>query len=69
MKISTSNVLKGKVIEIREGTAMGVIVLDIGGGNIISSVNTMDSIRQFGLKVGSDAYAVFKATSVLIAVD
>jgi len=69
MKISTGNMLKGKVVEIKEGTAMGVVVIDIGGGNVISSVNTMDSIKKLGLKVGADAYAVFKATSVLVAVD
>ena len=61
--------IKGKVIEVKEGTEMGIIVLDIGGGNKISSVNTMESINNLGIKVGSEAYAMFKATSVLVAVE
>jgi len=69
MKISTGNMIKGKVVEIKTGTEMGVIVIDIGGGNKISSVNTVESINQLGLEVGSEAYAMFKATSVLIAVE
>ena len=69
MKISTGNMIKGKVIEVKEGTEMGIIVLDIGGGNKISSVNTMESINSLGIKVGSEAYAMFKATSVLVAVE
>ena len=69
MKISTGNMLKGIVVEIKEGTSMGVVVIDIGNGNRVSSVNTLDSIKRLGLKVGSEAYALFKATSVLIAID
>ena len=69
MKISTGNMIKGKVIEVKEGIEMGIIVLDIGGGNKISSVNTMESISNLGIKVGSEAYAMFKATSVLVAVE
>ena len=69
MKISTGNMLKGKVVEIKKGTEMGIIVIDIGGGNLVNSVNTMESIQQLGIEVGTEAYALFKATSVLVAVD
>ena len=43
--------------------------LDIGGGNVVTSTISMASIRELGLKVGGTAYAVVKATSVMIAVD
>ena len=69
MKIGTNNLIKGKVIELKEGSEMGIITIDIGGGNKISSVTTMESINQLGLKIGSEAYAMFKATSVLVAVE
>ena len=69
MKISARNQLKGKITEIKEGAVNGTVKIDVGGGNIISSVITMDSIANLGLKVGSDAYAVIKASSVMIAVD
>lgn len=43
--------------------------IDIGGGNIVTSTISMGSIRELGLKVGGTAYAVIKATSVMVGVD
>ncbi len=47
----------------------GIVKIDIGGGTIISSVITMASIRKLGLKVGGTAYAVIKASNVMVGVD
>ena len=69
MKISARNQLKGKIVEIKEGAVNGVLVLDIGGGNRITATITMQSIKELGLKVGGEAYAVIKASSVMIGVD
>ncbi len=69
MKLSARNQLKGTVVEIKEGAVNGTVKLDIGGGNIISSVITMASINELGLKVGGTAYAVIKASNVMIGVD
>jgi molybdopterin-binding protein len=69
MKISARNQLKGKVVEIKEGVVNAVVKIDIGGGNVVSSVITMESVSNLGLKVGADAYAVVKASSVMVAVD
>lgn len=69
MKLSARNQLKGKIVEINEGAVNGTVKIDIGGGNLISSVITMASIKELGLSVGKDAYAVIKASSVMIAVD
>lgn len=69
MKISARNQLKGKIIEIKEGAVNGVLVLDIGGGNRITATITMQSIEELGLKVGGEAYAVIKASSVMVGVD
>jgi len=69
MKISARNQLKGKVAKIEEGAVNGVVFIEIGGGNTISSVVTMDSIKRLGLEVGSEAYAIIKASSVMVAVD
>ena len=68
MKISASNQLKGTVVEIKEGAVNGTVVIDIGGENKISASITMDSIKRLGLNVGLEAYAVIKATSVMVAV-
>ena len=69
MKLSARNQLKGTVMEIQDGAVNGVLQIDLGGGNVISSVITMSSIRELGLKVGGTAYAVIKASNVMIGVD
>ena len=69
MKLSARNQLKGTVTEIQEGAVNGIVKLDIGGGNIISSVITMSSIRELGLQVGGTAYAVIKSSNVMVGVD
>lgn len=69
MKISARNQLKGKVVAIIEGAVNGVVILDIGGGNQISATITMASIKELGLKEGSEAYAVIKASNVMIGID
>ena len=69
MRISARNQLKGTIVDIREGAVNAIVVIDIGGGNKVSSSITIEAVRELGLKVGSPAYAVIKATSVMVAVD
>lgn len=69
MKLSARNQLKGTVTEISEGAVNGIVVIDIGNGKKITSTISMNSIKELGLKVGSEAYAIIKATSVIVAVD
>ncbi|MEQ2444077.1 molybdopterin-binding protein [Pseudoflavonifractor sp. CLA-AP-H29] len=69
MKISARNQFKGTILSIEEGAVNGIVRLDIGGGNVVTSTISMASIRELGLKVGGTAYAVVKATSVMMAVD
>jgi molybdopterin-binding protein len=69
MKISARNQLKGKVVSIQEGAVNGVVVIDIGGGNRITSIISISAIRELGLKTGSEAYAIIKASSVMVGVD
>ncbi|GHT83646.1 putative molybdenum-pterin-binding protein [Spirochaetia bacterium] len=69
MKISARNQLKGKVVSIKEGSVNGIVVLDIGGGNKVSATISLDAIKELGLKAGDEAYAIIKATSVMIGTD
>ena len=69
MKLSARNQFKGIVTEITDGAVNGIVKIDIGGGNIISSTISMTSIKELGLEVGNPAYAVIKSTSVMVAVD
>lgn len=69
MKISARNQFQGTVIDIQEGAVNGIVKIDIGGGNVMSSTISMTAIKELGLEVGKPAYAVVKATSVMVAVD
>ena len=69
MKISARNVLPGKIIAIVRGPVSTEVTLEIGPGQQIVSSITTDSARRLGLKQGSKAYGVIKASSVMIAVD
>ena len=63
MKISARNTLVGKIVEIHEGP-----IETAAGEKIVSSITTT-SAKNLGLKVGGKAYAVIKASSVMVAVD
>ena len=69
MKLSARNQLKGTVVEIQQGAVNGIVKIDLGGGIVISSLITMSSIIELGLEVGSTAYAVIKASNVMVGVD
>lgn len=68
MKLSARNKLRGKIVAIEEGAVNGIVVIDIGGGNKITSTISMGSIKELNLKVGSEAIAVIKATDVMVGV-
>ncbi|MDO5649380.1 MAG: molybdopterin-binding protein [Gallicola sp.] len=69
MKLSARNQIKGTILKIKEGAVNGIVTLDIGCGNEITATISMTSIQDLGLEVGKEAYAVIKATSVMVAVD
>ena len=69
MKLSARNMLKGKVVKVTAGAVNNEIVIELPGGQQIVSIITKTSSDNLGLKVGKEAYAVIKASSVMIAVD
>ena len=66
MKLSTRNVIKGKVVEVKEGQVAAKVKVDIGGGNVLTSTITVDAVRDLGLKAGDEVFALIKASSVMI---
>ena len=68
MKISARNQLKGKIVEITKGATTAHVRIDIGGAVVTSSI-TNAAVDDLGLTVGKDAYAVVKASDVMIAID
>lgn len=69
MKLSARNQLKGKIITIKKGDVNALVTIDIGGGNIITSTISTNAVEELHLEVGSDAYAIIKATSVMVGID
>jgi molybdopterin-binding protein len=69
MKISARNVLKGKVIKISDGVVNTEIIIELSGGDQVVSIISKESATKLGLKSGKAAYAVIKASNVMIAVD
>jgi molybdopterin-binding protein len=66
MKLSARNVLKGKVIAVTKGVTTSNIKLDLGNGIIITSSITVEATKDLKLKKGDDAYAIIKASEVII---
>ena len=69
MRLSARNILKGKVGQIKPGAVNTEVILELPGGAQIVSIITKESADNLGLAVGKTAYAVVKASSVMIAVD
>jgi molybdopterin-binding protein len=69
MKISARNVFKGKVAEVKPGNVNTEVIIKISGGMQVVSMISKDSAARLGLKKGKTAYAVIKASSVMVAVD
>lgn len=69
MKISARNVFKGKVAAVRPGKVNCEVVIDVAGGTQVVAMISKESAEHLGLKKGKAAYAIIKASSVMVAVD
>ncbi|MBS0220939.1 MAG: molybdopterin-binding protein [Proteobacteria bacterium] len=68
MKLSARNRLKGKVTEVKKGATTAHIRLDVNGTIVTASI-TNEAVDELKLKVGDTAYAVIKASDVMIGLD
>lgn len=68
MKISARNILKGKIVEITKGATTSHVRIDIGGSVVTASI-TNEAVDDLKLETGKQAYAVVKASDVMVAVD
>jgi molybdopterin-binding protein len=68
MKLSARNILKGTVTEIQRGAVNAIVRIDVAGTIVTSSI-TIAAIDELGLKEGETAYAVIKASDVMVARD
>jgi molybdopterin-binding protein len=68
MKLSARNQLKGKITDVKKGATTTHVRIDIGGQIITASI-TNESADELKLEKGKTAYAVIKASSVMVGVD
>ena len=66
MKIGARNRLEGKVTDIKRGTVMCQVKVQIAGGAQMESVMTLDSLDELGIKVGDKVRVAVKAVNVLL---
>ncbi len=69
MRVSARNTLKGIVRKIEPGAVNAEVTLELAGGEMITSVVTMESVAKLELKEGATAYAIIKASNVMLGVD
>ena len=67
MKHSARNIFRGTVTNVNEGAVNGIVTIDVNGTPVCSTIS-INAINELGLKEGKDAYAVVKATEVMIGI-
>ncbi len=69
MKLSARNVLKAKVVRVLKGAVNSEVTLELPGGEKLVSIITNTSAESLGLAEGKDAYAIIKASNIMVGVD
>jgi molybdopterin-binding protein len=68
VKISARNRLKGKIVDVKKGATTAHVRLDVNGTTVTASI-TNEAVDELGLKVGQTAYAIIKASDVMVGLD
>lgn len=69
MKTSARNQFLGTVKSLKHGPISAEVVMDIGGGDELVASITNDSTEHLALAEGMEAYALIKASWIIIATD
>jgi len=66
MKLSARNQFKGKIVDVTKGAAISHVRIDIGHSVIVTSSITNEAVADLGLQQGDEAWAIIKASDVMI---
>ena len=69
MKLSARNILKGTITAMEIGAVNVDVTVEVAPGLEMSAIITKKSCENLGLKIGSEAYAVIKASNVMIGTE
>jgi molybdopterin-binding protein len=68
-RLSARNVIRGKVVAVVRGATTAHVKVDVGGSTVITASITNEAVDELRLAPGVAAYAVIKASDVMIARD
>jgi molybdopterin-binding protein len=66
MKLSARNVLPGKVVQVIRGQTTAHVKIEVSGGAIITASITVEATDELALKAGDKAFAIIKASDVIV---
>jgi molybdopterin-binding protein len=69
MRLSARNVIKGKVLEVTRGATTAHVKIEVGASTVIAASITNEAVDALALRVGDSAYAVIKASDVMVGKD
>lgn len=69
MKLSARNVLQGKVLDVKKGATTAHVKIQLAGGEAVTASITNEAVDELQLKAGDNAYAVIKASDVMVGKD
>jgi molybdopterin-binding protein len=68
MKLSARNILEGTIVEVTKGQTTAHVRLNVSGAIVTASI-TNEAVDELKLQKGQTAYAVIKASDVMVAID
>jgi molybdate transport system regulatory protein len=66
VRLSARNQLPGVVSRVLPGAVNAEVAIDLDGGGTVAAIITNASVTELGLKEGTRALAIFKASSVIL---
>ena len=69
MKLSARNQIAGTIKDVHKGATTAHVEIDVGGGTVITASITNEAVDQLKLAKGQKAYAVIKASDVMVGTD
>ena len=69
MRLSARNILNGKVVQVTKGQTTAHVKIEIASGTVVTASVTDEAVDELRLKTGNTAYAVIKASDVMVACD
>ncbi|WP_028006516.1 TOBE domain-containing protein [Solimonas flava] len=68
LRLSARNQLRGTIEAVHKGAVNSEVLIALAGGNTVAAIITNGSAEALGLAVGTPALALFKSSSVILAV-